>query len=412
MKKTIKLAVVAALALGTTSAFATNGSTMIGAGAKTRGMAGVGIGMSHGAESILVNPALITNVKSNEVSFGGTVFMPDVESKNSIGAPANTIVTAESTADFFVIPSVSVVTKINDNFYTGIGMWGTGGLGVDYRNGLGANTGQGQFQMVTSLQLMQFGVPLAYKSGSFSAAVTPVIQYGTLDINYDTDGNATNGTAGTGIGSDLQFGYTLGLSYETGSLTLGAVYKSEIEMTYDNVLSSAVTTMTTMLAQPAYTNNTLSVPSEVGVGLSYGMGKHTFAVDYKVINWESAAGYQDFGWEDQKVISLGYEYTTDAWAVRLGYSDANSAVKDNTNKTLALNSALTNTFNAVGFPGNIETHYAMGGTYNFSKLVSIDLAYVYAPESTNTYTSNAFGANPMSVKHSETSYSAQLNVAF
>jgi len=70
MKKTIKLAVVAALALGTTSVFATNGSALIGMGAKARGMAGLGIGMSHGAESALVNPALITSVKGTEVSFG------------------------------------------------------------------------------------------------------------------------------------------------------------------------------------------------------------------------------------------------------------------------------------------------------------------------------------------------------
>ena len=46
MKRTIKLAVVAALALGTTSAFATNGDAMIGVGAKAIGMGGVGIGIS------------------------------------------------------------------------------------------------------------------------------------------------------------------------------------------------------------------------------------------------------------------------------------------------------------------------------------------------------------------------------
>jgi len=41
MKKTIKLAVVAALALGATSAFATNGSNLIATGAKARGMGGL-----------------------------------------------------------------------------------------------------------------------------------------------------------------------------------------------------------------------------------------------------------------------------------------------------------------------------------------------------------------------------------
>jgi len=48
MKKTIKLAVVAALALGATSAFATNGDVMIGQGAKSRAMGGVGIAKAFG----------------------------------------------------------------------------------------------------------------------------------------------------------------------------------------------------------------------------------------------------------------------------------------------------------------------------------------------------------------------------
>ena len=63
MKRTIKLAVVAALALGATSAFATNGSNLIGIGAKTRGMGGTAIGVGHGAESGIANPSLITSIK-------------------------------------------------------------------------------------------------------------------------------------------------------------------------------------------------------------------------------------------------------------------------------------------------------------------------------------------------------------
>ncbi len=45
MKRTIKLAVAAAVALTSTAAFATNGDHLIGMGAKARGMGGVGIGM-------------------------------------------------------------------------------------------------------------------------------------------------------------------------------------------------------------------------------------------------------------------------------------------------------------------------------------------------------------------------------
>jgi long-chain fatty acid transport protein len=425
MKKTIKLALVAAMALGTTSAFATNGSTMNGLGAKARGMASVGIGMSHGAESILANPALITSIKGTEISFGGTLFMPDVDNTNTMMTPTGPFAgpNVTSDADTFVIPSVSIAHKVNDNFYTGIGMWGTGGLGVDYRNANSAmNT---QMQMVTSLQIMQFGVPLVYKMNSLSMGITPIIQYGTLDINYVNP--MSSAAVGAGVGSDISMGYNLGLSYETGGLTLGAVYKSKIDMSYDGQLPTAVEAM---VGPGNYSNNILATPAEVGIGASYTTGEHTIALDYKQIKWEDATGYQDFGWEDQDIIAVGYQYATSSWAVRMGYSKADSAVQDNTGKNLMLDNymaggmtamgmgglvtpgyaGLTNTFNALGFPGNVESHYSLGGTYNFSETVSIDLAYMYAPEVTSTFKN--FMSQDISTKHSETSYSFQLNLVF
>src|SRR3989338_3368359 len=151
MKRSIKIAVAAAIALSATSAFATNGDNLIGVGAKARGMGGVGIGMSHGAESALANPALISSVKGTEISFGGTVFMPDVQTNVGMGQGL-----LKSDADLSVIPEVAVAQKVSENFTWGIGMFGTAGMGTDYRN---EAAGAGNFNMVTNLQLMQFAVP-------------------------------------------------------------------------------------------------------------------------------------------------------------------------------------------------------------------------------------------------------------
>ena len=40
----------------------------------------------------------------------------------------------------------------------------------------------------------------------------------------------------------------------------------------------------------------------------------------------SAKGYKDFGWEDQDVYAIGYQYAQDNWAVRLGYNYAESPI--------------------------------------------------------------------------------------
>ncbi len=406
MKKTIKLAVVAAMALGATSAFATNGSTLIGLGAKSRGMAGTAIGVGHGAESALSNPALITTIKKDhEISFGGTLFMPNV--KNTNGQENS------SDADLSVIPEVSLATKVNDNFYWGVGMWGTAGMGTDYR------TNDAQLDMVTNLQLMQFGVPLAYTTNGLSIAVAPILQYGSLDINYRMDTNqdgALDATSNTlGVAQDLQFGYSLGISYEVSNFTVGAVYKSQIDMEYKGQLSKAMADFGV-----TYNNDKLSTPAELGIGVSYVMGEHTIALDYKQIKWSSAKGYEDFQWDDQNVFALGYAYTTKDWAVRLGYNYAKSPISEQANVGTIPGrpytmGALINMLNLLGFPAIVESHYAIGGSYTISDTTSVDAAFTYAPEVTETYQITNLTAAPsqtMTTKHSQTALTLQLNYAF
>ena len=425
MTRKIKLAAAAIIALGSTSAFATNGDHLIGLGAKARGMGGVGIGMSHGAESGLANPALISTVSGTEVSFGGTLFMPKVKYDANTGAGEQ-----DSAADMSMIPEVSIANKVNDNFYWGIGMWGTAGMGVDYRDAGTAGTGgNGTMQMVTNLQLMQFGVPLTFAMSGFSIGVAPILQYGALDINYQMpDGTGGASTIGAGVAQDLAFGFNAGASYTIKGLTIGAVYKSPIEMEYKQQLSSATAPFVGAGIFPGAMEDKLEQPAEVGIGASFAMGGSTIAVDYKQIKWGDAKGYKDFGWEDQNVLAVGYEFAADMWAVRLGYNYAKNPIKewpgggayvDPTNPATyqyAGGSAL-NMFNLLGFPATVEQHMTVGGTVGLSKTLSVDAAVVYAPETTTEYDTSGLAALGMAgpkatVKHSQTGVSVQLNYAF
>jgi long-chain fatty acid transport protein len=384
-------------------------------GAKARGMGGVGIGMSHGAETALSNPALITTVQGTEVSFGGTVFMPDV--KTTFGAEG------DSDADLSVIPEVAIAQKVSDNFWWGIGMYGVAGMGTDYR-GTGMN-----MDMVTNLQLMQFAVPLAYKADGFSIGIAPVLQYGSLDINYDATGFATaiNGFAGSshvglsptqGVAQDFGFGYNVGAAYEIADLTVGASYKSAIDMSYKGQIASATQHFHDMFASlgatTAVLSDNLEQPAEIGVGASYVMGNNTFAIDYKQIKWADAKGYKDFKWEDQNVYILGYQYAQDNWALRAGYNHASNPIKEQNGAMPQ--GALDNLFNLLGFPAIVEDHYTVGASYGFSKMTSVDLAYVYSPEVTETYSTSMFSGlgfpTEITTKHSQQAASFQLNLKF
>ncbi len=408
MKTSMFTKVTAGIALSlvtSTMLHATNGDSLIAVGAKSRGMGGTGIAVSHGAESTISNPAMITSVEGTEISFGGTIFMPTVKSELYLGAPG-VDPKYTSDADMNMIPEVSVAHKINDNWYIGIGMWGTAGMGVDYRNVAGSPSTLNNTNMVTNLQLMQFAVPVAYKANGFSVAVAPILQYGNLDINYNF-----GGTVGAGLAQDFGFGWSAGASYEFDGFTVGAVYKSSIKMDYDGQLSTATAPFTPW-AFPAPMSDTLEQAAEFGLGISYVMGQHTFAFDWKRIYWGDAAGYKDFGWENQDVYAFGYQYAQDNWAIRLGYNHGSNPVKEADGTTAA--GAALNFFNLMGFPATAENHYTIGGTYEFTKQFSVDLAYVYADNNSETYgISGIFGpTTTITTDHEESSLSFQLTYAF
>jgi long-chain fatty acid transport protein len=405
--------------LTSTLLHATNGDHLIAVGAKARAMGGAGIAVSHCAESTLHNPALITCTENTSISFGGTIFMPD------ISATMGRADTHESAADMNVIPEVSISHRLNDNWYLGIGMWGTGGLGVDYRDEptvKESNYKDGTGQMVTALQTMQFGVPLAYTSRGFSMGFTPIVQYSSLDINYDTTGLQGGKKSGTGVAQDLAYGYTFGLDYKIRKFTVGAVYKSKITFDVKDVLNNAIQSF----GVTSYDQKEMATPAEFGLGLSYNFKQHTIAFDYKTIKWSDAEGYKDFEWEDQTVMALGYEYTRNKWAARAGYQYAKSAVQDQgngkfinigtptqhdtTKNSAGLSETLVNTFNLLGFPGTQETHVTFGGSYVVNETISLDSALVLGLESKQKYKN--FANQDIESKHSEKSLSIQLNYAF
>jgi len=413
MKKTIKLAVVAALALGATTAFATNGDVMIGQSAQARSMGGTGIAKSFGAESALVNPANIGSVKNMEASVAVTYFAPDVQVgsnaraniNNALGAngaaigasnPAavvpgasSNVVMGDSGSPSSFIPEVYFASKIGDKLTAGLAVAGTAGMGTDYTN----QTNNGAFKMMTALSLLKVAVPVSYNiNGGLTLGVAAVMQYGSLEMKHDTMPSPANPTAkprANGASTDIGYGYELGLNYTNSGLTIGATYKSAIAMSYENTISASINDFG--VSGAITSGDILEQPEERGIGLAYAMGGSTLTADYKVINWGDAKGYSDFGWENQDVYALGYEYAGKSWAFRAGYNYAKSPIveQDGSKGTVQPGQnyvgAVKNFFNLAGFPGIVETHYTIGGAYDITEALTLDGSFIYAPEVSESF---------------------------
>ena len=385
MKKIVLVSTVAAMSL-----FATNGDSLIGLGAKSRGMGGVGIATYFGAENALTNPALLSNSNGFEFDFGATYFAPSV-----------TVNGKKSKADKNMIPEVALSKKVNDKISYGIGMFGSAGMGVDFRDETI------NFKSRTNLLLMKVAPSISYKvNPQLSIGFAPVIQYGALDISYNNAGNQF----GNGVSDDFGLGFQLGLTYNIlPTTTLGLSYKSAIDMVYDKQIKDAATGF----GLTNFTNH-LEQPKEYGVGISHNYGCYTFAFDYKKIKWASAKGYKDFKWDDQDVIALGAKYEKGGSWYSIGYNHASTPLKNLTASDTPYYQQI-NTFNYVMFPATSETHYTFGYGKKLTQNLTFGFNIVYSPKTTKTTTGMTGTGGPnqtLKTEHSETSSTISFKYNF
>lgn len=399
MAKVIPILSAVSLGVISSQAMATYGDNLIGFGPQSRAMGGTGIAMSMGAESALKNPALIHTDNKFSFIFAGSYFMPDVET----GITGINSYTSE--ADKFVIPSIGFTYKIDEQWTFGLGAYGTSGMGVDFSN---TDPSAGLARMKTSFSSMKFTPTVAYQvNDNLSVGFGMAIMYGSLGIAYDRAPNTNVGLEGAGSSDDLGTGFDIGVAYSFGDVTVGANYQSKITLEYDRQLSDAALDFG---ANMHISSDKLAQPAEYGVGIAWQNDALLLTADYKFVDWEDAAGYADFGWDNQNVVAVGAQYTMSNTKFRVGYLYASNPMGANAigndTQDMTMRGAL-NTFNLVGFPATAEAHITAGICHDFSEEFSLDVAFTYAPEVKTTTNVDFDGPGPgpemnYTNKHSQT----------
>jgi len=132
-------------------------------------------------------------------------------------------------------------------------------------------------------------------------------------------------------------------------------------------------------------------PWEVAIGFGYDLTDQvTITGDYRYIAWGLAEGYKDFGWENQSVYAMGFEFRPNKqFRFRGGYNYADSPLKNESGEIGSLLNDVQGSYvfnqsismlNMVGFPAITTTHFTLGAGYDFTKNLTIDGAFMYSPE--------------------------------
>ena len=375
---------VALLSL-TIGAYATNGDLMIGYGARSGAMGGTGIAYSHGSESTLINPALIGE---DEFTVSATAFAPYIRTRVGSGEYG------KSDSTFYLMPSFAYSSSVDEHFRYSVGVWPTAGMGVDFSN---LPSGSGTMKMRDDLMIMDISAALSYRNGGFSIGIAPIVEVGMLDIEYERPGIAGMVHSHPyDMAIDAGVGAIVGVAYAFDmGLTLGASYRTPISLSYDG--------------ENGVSDMELEQPSWYGAGISYSVGRHDFAFDWKRIEWSSSAGYSSAGWKDTDIYSIGYAYRGTTGIFRLGYNHGKSPIE--TQNAVHLQ----NYMNLLGFPATSEDHFTMGGTFFVDEGYSVDLSVIYSPRKEKSGTildAGALGALDISNRHGELAFTVQVDYKF
>lgn len=399
--------ILATLLILSSVSFATNGGNVIGVGARSLSMGGTGLAHNNGhLDAIYKNPALLTEKASASnfnMELAATYLGLNVTAASLAGSREN------KTKGIFV-PDFAASYRLDDQMALGLGFLPYGGADFNYENEVPMAGLKVQHKVIR----IQPTFAMAPAPG-FSFGLSPILLLGSLSLNSAASGTQSSYATSSGMG----FGGQVGAAYTNQQFTVGASYILPSKVKHEGVTNVD-------LFGPSPTTNTeadtleLQQPGEIGVGIGYAVTPEwSMTFDYRNIMWGSANIYKDLGWVSQSVFAFGTQYKIDKLAIRAGFNYGKPPVEDVTGEvgtgTVSLDGrtmfvASASLLNAIGFPPAAKTHITLGGGYEFTDTVGVDLALVYAPKTTISRAGTAAAAYVYASEMSQFGVTAGLRV--
>ena len=367
------------------AAFATNGMFLIGSGSRSVAMGGAAIANPQDSFTGAVNPAAIVEV-GTRADLEAMVFIPKAAAR--LGN-----VHVESSSDLFLMPAMGMVLPLDNETVMGFSFVPVGGGGSNYRTNF-YNTTDGNVGV--NLMVAQMNPTLAQRlndthtvGGNLIIGVQRFKAWGFDQFNTFTVSGAAKDMHSRGS----EFSYGLGLrlgwlaTYKDLGLNLGAAYTTPTYMKRFEKYKE-------LFAE----HGDINTPGNLGVGASLKITpKINVALDIVRIYYEGTASIANtgpnlpggsvgpfpvskevnglgedeglgFGWRDQTVYKLGFEYKyAKDLTLRAGWNYGKSPIPEEREIL----------FNLVA-PATTQWHVTLGGTYKISREMELNFAYMHA----------------------------------
>lgn len=414
-KRNAVLALAVATAVVAPSALATNGYFSHGYGVKSFGMAGVGVAYPQDSLAAATNPAGMVLVGARK-DIGVQLFNPSPRSQDSQGGSL-TMGKNESDGDFFFVPEGGYNAMLDANTSFGVSIYGNGGMNTEYKTNTFAGLGAGTSPLGVDLAQLIIAPTWSKKLNNNNAiGASLLLGYQRFKATglEAFGGNSTDSTKLTNNGYDSSTGTGVRIGW-TGNVsptvTLGAVYSSKVSMgKFDKYAG--------LFAE----QGDFDIPANFAVGMAVKVNPKTnLVLDVQKIEYGSVKSIANpldaapsgatslganegagFGWKDQTVIKLGFDYKhSNEWTLRAGWNHGNSPIPD---------SQLL--FNIIA-PAVVEDHLTLGATMHTGKSSEVNFAFMHALENKQTGpVLSAFGGGTSELKMSQNAFSVSWGWGF
>ncbi len=359
--------------------WASNGFQVIGVGPVDLGMGGAGVARPQSSQAIYVNPAGMNEV-GNRADLTFTVAFPHTFMGTSLAPAGNPeAVRVSGTQDAVLLPNGSVVFSLlkNQRLSFGVGALFNGGFSVEYPvsrlpNALTQDRydRSGKYANLKILPAVSFKI-----LDNLTLGASVDINYAMFSSDSAVPVTGFPETVGSSRGdSALGLGGRIGLIYGPHPrIRIGAMYVTRQFFQRFNRYSDL------------FNNQSLDLPQEAIFGLAVTPFEGALLLtDFKWINWSSGflgkpVAQGGLQWRDQYVFAGGFQYDFNPKfkkpaTVRLGYNYGRSPVTPGA------------AFSNVLVPNVVEHHLTAGLSYEITKHIGFDAAYVH--DFQNTVTDN------------------------
>ena len=393
MLRPLRLLAALLLAVAVTPALATNGMRMIGFSPTQNAMGGVGVGATLDSGAVVTNPAGLTEL-GRRLDLSVTWFKPTVEYTATGAAPgfANDGVPYTSDRGGSPVPNLGVVIPLGSGFTAGVGAFGVGGMGVDYKAGLYSGV------TLTSYQNLRLAPAIAWKANDlFSAGVTLNASWAQMEYDVASGFGQVPHKAASSFG----YGATLGVKLTpVKDLTFGLAYetRSDFKDFEFTIPSHPVPDgLGGQVTVPGGTDKlAFDQPAVASVGVAWrALPALLLAFDMQWINWSAVMGKNqprytnntqltgalpfNMSWDDQVVYKFGAEFAAaPTFKVRAGFDFAKNPLD------------AKRAFENIAFPAVTESHVTLGLGWDATETLAINAGAMYSPKATVSGSNGAF----------------------